>query len=104
MITKHQHGCKSIPLLIFAISLFLFSSCSSYDDDITEIEVTITDEARILFGKDGGPKTIEVKRNKDWSVGKEPGANWIEVSPTIGMEGVATLTVNVEVNDGKPRE
>ena len=104
MTTKHQPLCKNIPLLAFAIFLFLFSNCSSYDEDITQIEVTFTDEALISFGKDGGTKSIEVKSNKDWTITKGADANWIKVSPTKGTEGVATVTINVESNVGDARE
>ena len=104
MTTKHHQVCNSISLLAFAISLFLLSSCSSYDEDITEIEITFTDEARISFGRDGGSKIIEVKSNKDWSVVKGADASWIEVSPTNGLEGAVSLTVSVESNDGNARE
>lgn len=104
MTKKHHWLSKSTLLIAFAISLFLFSSCSSYDDDITKIEVTFTDEARIIFGKDGGTKSIELKSNKDWAIAKGTDATWIEVSPTKGLEGAVTLTVNVEGNDGEARE
>ena len=104
MTTKHQPLCKNIPMLAFAIFLFLFSNCSSYDEDITQIEVTFTDETLISFGKDGGTKSIEVKSNKDWTITKGADANWIKVSPTKGTEGVATVTINVESNVGDARE
>ena len=104
MTTKHISLCKSISLFAFAISLFLLSSCSSYDEDITEIEVTITDEAHVSFDKDGGAKSIEVKSNKNWSVVKGEGASWIEVSPTNGLEGATLLTVSVQNNEGSARE
>ena len=104
MTTKHQPLCKNIPMLAFAIFLFLFSNCSSYDEDITQIEVTFTDEALISFGKDGGTKSIEVKSNKDWTITKGADANWIKVSPTEGPEGVISVTVTVENNEGDARE
>lgn len=104
MITKHLQVCKSILLLAFAISLFLFSNCSSFDPAIPEVEVTVTDAATLEFDKEGGSKTIKLKSNSEWKVVKKTDAHWIKVSPANGIEGDVVLTVNVENNEGEARE
>jgi len=106
MKTKKQQIWKSISLLVFAFatSLFLFTNCSDDDDDFTEPQLTISDEGQIAFEKDAGSKTIDIKTNREWKVTIEDDADWIDVTPTSGLEGTATLTVTVKSNDGGARE
>lgn len=98
---------KSISLLFFALttSLFLFTNCSSDDDDdFIEPTLTVSDEGQIEFEKDADSKTIDIKTNRDWKVTVDSEADWIDVTPKSGVEGSATLTVTVKSNDGIARE
>ncbi len=106
MITKKQFGCKSLWLLVltYTISLFLFTTCMSVDDDIASSKLTIIDEGGVAFDSDGGFRAFEIESSRDWSVKIESGGDWINVSPMKGTKESSELTISVKRNEGDSRK
>lgn len=74
------------------------------DDNIGEPQLTFSVEGDITFEKEGGTNTISLTSNRDWSISKEVGANWMKINPENGVKGSATIAIEVDSNDGEARK
>ena len=112
MKTKKQQIWKHISLLVFAFatSLFLFTNCSNNDDVYSKPQVAISENGAVLdknvisFDEESSSRTIEIKSNRDWEITKETDAEWIDITPTSGLEGTSTITSAVKSNVGAARK
>ena len=106
MITKKQFGWKSLCLLVFTCTtfLFLFTTCMSVDDDVVSSKLTIVDVEGVVFESDGGLRVFEIESTRDWNIEIEKGSDWIKVTPMKGAKEVTKITVSVKRNEGNSRE
>lgn len=85
---------KPIRILMLCLPVLLASvlvSCQTEDPSI-EFDVTSLD-----MKSAGGSQTVSITTNYDWTAtSSDP---WLQVSPSSGKKGAASLTIRADVND-----
>ena len=91
---------KKFKFLAMAFSCLLagtmFNSCSD-DDPVEQTTFSMSTSTPTDIEAAGGPLTVDIKSNADWTVRSD--ADWLTISPTFG-NGNATVTITASENTG----
>ena len=89
---------KKFKFLAMAFSCLLagtmFNSCSD-DDPVEQTTFSMSTSTPTDIEAAGGPLTVDIKSNADWTVRSD--ADWLTISPTFG-NGNATVTITASEN------
>ena len=85
---------KPIRLLTIALCVGLFTVLAACEREEPSVEFNL---ATLDMPGEGGSQTVSLTANYDWTAkSSDP---WLQVSPTSGKKGTATLTIQVAAND-----
>lgn len=99
------HICSvTLQALLFFTACACGGAAGGTDPEPTpEKQITVS-AATLDFSFEAGAKPVTITANCEWGISSSQ-TDWCTVSPTGGLEGTATVTVNTTANaDGKDRE
>ena len=88
-----ENGWKYIMMLWLPV--WLLAACSD-KETVVEPSITLSGSEEILMSKEAGTTHVSFTSAREWTVSSSQ--SWCRVSPTSGLAGSASVTVNVTEN------